>query len=56
MKHSGIIFVSFVITIMALVCGLILGAQIASNSVEAWEDSNYIYVQILGETQVHYKS
>lgn len=56
MRSFDVIIVSVAVAIMALVIGLISGAQIASNSVKAWSDDSYIYVQVLGETQVHYNN
>ena len=53
--NSGfeIMIVSIVVAVMAFVVGIVFGAQMASNSVKAWSDDSYIYVQVLGETQVH---
>ena len=56
--NSGfeIMIVSIVVAVMAFVVGIVFGAQMASNSVKAWSDDSYIYVQVLGETQVHYNN
>ena len=54
MKSFDVIIVSVAVAIMALVIGLISGAQIASNSVEVYRDGECVYVYVLGEPQVYY--
>ena len=54
MKSFDVIVVSIAVAIMALVIGLISGAQIASNSVEVHRDGDCVYVYVLGEPQAYY--
>ena len=54
MKSFDVIIVSVAVAIMALVIGLISGAQIAFNSVKVYRDGDRVYVYVLGEPQVYY--
>lgn len=54
MKSFDVIVVSIAVAIMALVIGLVSGAQIASNSVKVHRDGDCVYVSVLGEPQVYY--
>ena len=54
MRSFDVIIVSVAVAIMALVIGLVSGAQIASNSVEVHRDGDCVYVYVLGEPQVYY--
>ena len=54
MRSFDVIIVSVAVAIIALVIGLVSGAQIASNSVEVYRDGECVYVYVLGEPQVYY--